>query len=225
MSCPDHRPVIVAHKANRLKLLRKYLVLGVPIIEIDVSVQNGQLVVLHGVDFGDFGAIRGGIMKVGYMLIEHRDPLWRPIPLNDYLSFLEGRVGLWLDVKTRGAEGDAVDAAKDHGVYPILVSTAHHDILKPLKKSEPSVKVFLGNVTFTPVDPVGLVKATGADGLSIEYRYITREVVDKLHKAQLLIAAWTVNRPRMAEDLINLGCDYIITDVPEKIMPLLKTRG
>ncbi|HFC49590.1 MAG TPA: hypothetical protein ENJ59_02530, partial [Thermofilum sp.] len=46
-------------------------------------------------------------------------------------------------------------------------------------------------------------------------------VVQAIHKAGLKIAAWTVNRIDEAQRMINLGVDFLITNVPEKVMPLI----
>lgn len=215
-------PLIVAHKANRPSLLRKYLSLKVPLLEIDVNVERGNLVVLHGVDFSDYGAVRGWIMKWGYLIMEHRDPLWRPAPLEDYLSAVGGRAGLWLDLKCRNVGRELVKLVREYGVSPVVVSSAFHEELKAIKEMEPSITTILGNVMFRPVDVAGMARAAKADGVSVEYRYIDRRLVEEAHREGLKLAAWTVNKVDRALRLIEMGCDYIITDVPEKIIKLVK---
>ena len=214
------KPIVVAHKVNRYSLLKKYLALGVPWLEIDVSMRNGVLVVEHGVEV-NLGTVRAEIIKTGYKVLEHRDPLWRPLTLPAYLEKLNGKAGLWLDVKEAGAAVKAVELAKKSGLNKIAVSTPYHEELAGVKKTYPDVLTFLGNVSFRPADSAGLVEASGADGLSIEYCYVTREVVQAIHKAGLKIAAWTVNKIDEAKRMINLGVDFLITNVPEKVMPLI----
>ena len=215
-------PIIVAHKVNRPALLRRYLSIGVPFLEIDVNLNGDCLVVQHGADFSNFGAVRGEIMKLGYILMEHRDPLWKPLLLEDYLSMVGGRTGLWLDIKCKNVERDIIGLVRKHDVKPIVVSSAYHEALKAIKEMEPSVTTILGNVMFRPVDPVGMVRAAKADGISVERRYIDRELVETVHSAGLQVAAWTVNDTEKARELIGMGCDYIITDVPEKILRLVR---
>ena len=215
-------PIIVAHKVNRTALLRRYLSIGVPFLEIDVNLNGGCLVVQHGADFSNFGIVRGEIMKLGYILMEHRDPLWRPLSLEDYLSMIEGKTGLWLDIKCKNMERDIVGLVKKHDIRPVVVSSAYHEALKTIKEMEPSIITILGNVMFRPADPVGMVRAAKADGISVEHQYIDRELVEAVHSAGLQVAAWTVNDAEKAQELIEMGCDYIITDVPEKMLKLVQ---
>ncbi len=214
-------PIIVAHKVNRSALLRKYLSMSIPILEIDVNRNGDQLVVQHGVDFSNFGTVKGEIMKISYMLMEHRDPLWKPISLEDYVAMVENKAGLWLDIKCSDVVDEIIELVRTHHISPVVASSAYHEVLRELKEKEPSITTFLGNIVFRPVDPVGMVKATKADGISIEYRYIDRDLVETMHKEGLQVAAWTVNSVEKAKELIDMGCDYIITDVPEKVIRLL----
>ncbi|RLF02154.1 MAG: hypothetical protein DRK00_10420 [Thermoprotei archaeon] len=214
-------PIVVAHKANRYRLLCKYLSMKVSLLEVDVNVCKGRLVLQHGVDFSGFGSVRGEIMKLGYILMEHRDPLWRPMTLEECLRLVQGRAGLWLDLKQRGIAERVVEAVKRYHIRPIVASSAYHGVLRSMKDEYPSIATMLGNVMFRPVDPVGMVEAAGADGISVEYRYVDEELVDTVHEAGFRIAAWTVNNASKVRELADMGCDYIITDVPEKVMKLI----
>lgn len=51
--------------------------------------------------------------------------------------------------------------------------------------------------------------------LDIQHKYATAELIDACHKAGIEINVWTVNEPADAERLIELGVDYITTDVLE----------
>ncbi len=215
-------PVIVAHKVNRYPLLRRYLAMRIPILEIDVSVHNGHLVVQHGMDFSNVGHVRGEIMRIGYLLMEHRDPLWRPMLLDEYLREVGGRAGIWLDLKCCGVEDEIVRIVRRYRVSPVVVSSPYHESLKSIKELDPSITTMLGNIICKPVDPIGMIRATRADGISIEHKYIDRAFVECVHKAGLRVAAWTVNDVARARELIGMGCDYIITNVPEKIIGLVR---
>lgn len=51
--------------------------------------------------------------------------------------------------------------------------------------------------------------------LDMNYQNITKEVVSKVHKANLEVNVWTVNDPMNAERLVSWGVDYITTNILE----------
>lgn len=51
--------------------------------------------------------------------------------------------------------------------------------------------------------------------LDIVYSAINKDIVDMYHKNNLLINCWTVNDPKIAQELINIGVDFITTDILE----------
>ncbi|UNQ73876.1 glycerophosphodiester phosphodiesterase [Infirmifilum sp. NZ] len=215
-------PVIVAHKANKRSLLLKYLREGAKVIEFDVARRSdGALVVRHGTETASHG-IRRMIMGYGYLLIEGRDPLLRPSTLEEHLTIVDGRSGVWLDLKSRGIERGAVALARRFGVKEVIVSSGFHHTLRHAKEADSAVLVFLGNVQYRPADPVKEVELAGADGVSIHYDFIDGGLVEELHSAGYKVAVWTVNDPAKALELSNLGVDYIITDVPEKIRNVVR---
>lgn len=52
-------------------------------------------------------------------------------------------------------------------------------------------------------------------GLDINYKAVTKELVDRIHAAGLEINCWTVNDPDAARRLIGMGVDYITSDILE----------
>lgn len=49
------------------------------------------------------------------------------------------------------------------------------------------------------------------------YKYVTAELVQKVHDKKMQLVPWTVNEVADMENLINLGVDGIITDYPNRI--------
>lgn len=52
-------------------------------------------------------------------------------------------------------------------------------------------------------------------GLDIYHKALTKDYVKKVHGLYLKVNAWTVNNPDDAENLIDMGVDYITTDILE----------
>lgn len=51
--------------------------------------------------------------------------------------------------------------------------------------------------------------------LDIYYKAVTKELVDTLHKNELEINCWTVDEPEFAALLVDLGVDYITSNILE----------
>jgi len=50
-------------------------------------------------------------------------------------------------------------------------------------------------------------------------------VVEAAHAAGLAVHVWTINDEAAMEELLDVGVDGIITDVPGTLVPLLGRRG
>ena len=73
---------------------------------------------------------------------------------------------------------------------------------------------------------VGLVekvKAEGLDGLDVHYGGVTREFADAVKDAGLGLYVWTVDDPKEATRLVELGVDGITTNRPEWLEEKLGT--
>lgn len=214
-------PIIVGHKANKKSILQRYLRLGLRIVEFDVQALNGKIVVKHGLETGAAG-LKRLVMNYGYLLVEGKDPIFKPSTLEEHLRLIGGRVGVWLDLKSKGIEREVVSSALASGAQMVVVSTGFHNMLRFVKESYPQVTAMLGNVDYRPSRPAKEVELASADGISINYHFVDEELVEELHSAGYKVAVWTVNDVSRARWLVELGVDYIITDVPEKVLSILK---
>ena len=70
-------------------------------------------------------------------------------------------------------------------------------------------------------DFVALAKAIGADIVSPNHLWITKEDVDALHHAGVRVIPWTANDEQSWERLVSIGVDGIITDDPAALIAYL----
>ncbi len=70
-----------------------------------------------------------------------------------------------------------------------------------------------------------LVQAAGCAIWSPHYAEIDRNLIDKAHALKLKVIVWTVNAPDVMASMIGLGVDGIITDYPDRLRPLLQSKG
>ena len=65
----------------------------------------------------------------------------------------------------------------------------------------------------------------GATGFSPDRALVTPWLVDDAHDRGLPVAVWTVNDPAEMASLIDIGVDAIVTDYPDRLHAVLKSRG
>ncbi|NPA97441.1 MAG: glycerophosphodiester phosphodiesterase [Crenarchaeota archaeon] len=207
------RPLICAHRVNTRARLLRVLPYAPHMIELDVNTVGKSLVAMHGVAQPPLRnpIARAIVAEVERLIVG--DP-HKPVSLRELLEGLEG-VALWLDVKKRGVCVRAVEEVyRVCNPSAVALSTAFYPELKTLKREHPEVAAFLGNVSFYPPSP-SIALEVDADGISIEYHYLDRDLVEMMHGADLLVAAWTVNDEQDMESVVRLGIDILITDFPD----------
>ena len=213
-----HRGAAALAPANSLQALELALEAGVDIVEFDVLGLPGRgLVLSHS----------------------RRDVAPDPLPLDDALAFLaqDASVGLLADVKNGGYEEGLVEAIRRHGLVDrTLVSTMDLSILREVKRLEPVVS---RSVTYPrnraraaalrrvpPLLPrriAALVLRAEASAATLNYRVVTRSVVERCHDLGAAVFAWTVNEPALVARLDGLGVDGVITDDPSVFQAIFQT--
>ena len=203
-----HRGAAALAPPNSLRALELALEAGVDIVEIDVLGLPGRgLVLSHS----------------------SREVDQDPLPLEEALAFLaEQAVGVLADVKNVGYERELVEAIRRHGLVDrSLVSTMELSILREVKRLEPGVK---RSITFPrnrgraaalrrvprvlPRRIGDLVLRAEAAAATLNYRVVTRGVVERCHDLGAAVLVWTVNDAALVATLDTLGVDGVITDDP-----------
>ncbi len=70
-----------------------------------------------------------------------------------------------------------------------------------------------------------MVKAAGGHTWSSYHGEVSAEKIQQAHDLGLKVKVWTVNEPEQMEALIEMDVDAIITDYPDRLRRILKTRG
>lgn len=70
-----------------------------------------------------------------------------------------------------------------------------------------------------------LVKAAGCTAWSPFWRNVTAANVTAAHRLDLNVIPWTVNDPAEMDRLIDLKVDGLITDYPDRALPVLAAKG
>jgi glycerophosphoryl diester phosphodiesterase len=90
----------------------------------------------------------------------------------------------------------------------------------------PGKKSWLGSVNAAEhADVPEMVKAAGCDIWSPFFADINAHLVKKAQSLGLKVLPWTVNEPQDLEVVIQLGVEGLITDYPDRALPILQRLG
>jgi len=132
--------------------------------------------------------------------------------LEDLAPFA-GRTTMILEVK----RGKWEEALLEHiGRWPgVVVASFDHSVIAELARRKAPMP--LGLTIFGRIVNVGAYAASlGATWVFPAYRYVDRETVADLCARGIRVVPWTPNRPAEWQRLREIGCDGVITDLPEE---------
>jgi glycerophosphoryl diester phosphodiesterase len=219
------KPLIIAHRGdsfraleNSLHAFRLALSLSVDMIEFDIrKSRDNVLYVMHD---NDTGRTADGSLDIEK---EVSDDIFRlrlkngeAIPiLNDVLALVDGKIGLNIEIKSRGA--GALTAAHLVGTGyrgRVLLSSFKEEEIMGARRVMPDVPVAGIFDTFIP-EEIGAYKAKGYQVISLNRKTVTAELVDLFHRQKIEIYVWTVDDQIEMEKLISWGVDGIYTNKPD----------
>ena len=100
---------------------------------------------------------------------------------------------------------------------PIYVCSFWHKTLEHLKSVLPEIKTFIMSEDSESAGKSSeLIYNANANGIGIRSDFISKAIVDDVHKNNFFINAWTVNEPEEFERLKGIGVDWITTDYPDR---------
>ena len=153
--------------------------------------------------------------------------------LREFYALAKGLEVINVEIK-RPANGDyaivggVIAMAKETGVFnELLISSFDEDVLEKAFEIEPECKTALlyspavTNIDKIAADPVAYAKGLYADAIHPMYLMVDGELVKNAHENGLEVNPWVINHPDAIAMLIEMGCDGIITDVPDVALSLL----
>ncbi|MEZ6188464.1 MAG: glycerophosphodiester phosphodiesterase [Planctomycetota bacterium] len=220
MKIMGHRGARHEAPENTLPSIQRALDAGCEAIEVDVQpTRDGGLVVIHDetlerttdgqgrVDAHDLAALRA---------LDAGDGARVPT-LPEVLALCRGRAELFVELKSPGCEARVVEAirAADQAAE-CLVKSFVHPWLETVKALEPRLRtacLLYGR----PSDPAGVVRAAGADVLSLGIALVDEALIEACHAGGFGVCVWNLNDPSQVARYRAWGVDYLGTDVPSAV--------
>jgi glycerophosphoryl diester phosphodiesterase len=217
VNAPLNRPLVLGHRGaplaapeNTLAAFAAAVRLGADGVELDVhQTADGALAVVHDANLPDGRAVAA----------VRADELPPGVPLLG--DVLDACAGLLVNVEVKTADPAVVVEAVD-GCW-VVVSSFDWPLVDAARALDPSLPTAL----LAP-HAAGLIEACLFAGHVAAHPHesaVTADLVDRCHRAGVLLTAWTVDDPDRIVALAGLGVDGIVTNVPDVALAALAAAG
>ncbi len=105
-----------------------------------------------------------------------------------------------------------------------IIQSFDHRLLMAIKEIAPKMRTSVLIQGTLPIDPVRMVRLTGADIYSPQAQWVTREQVRILQAVGIKVIPWTVNSEAHWERMLEWGVNGIITDDPRGLRKFLDKK-
>lgn len=213
-----HRGASAYEPENTLRAVKRALELNAKMIEVDVRLsKDEQIVVIHDESVDRTTNGKGLVKNLTLKELRKLDAgKGEKIPtLQEVINAVRKKAILIIEIKVLNIEDSIVRTIEKEGIEnEVIVTSFNHHILKRIKNLNPTIKT---GVIFKchPIKSVDLALNANAESLFPEYRYLSKEMVNEAHKNNLRIFPWTIDDPSIANELIEIGVDGIVTNKPD----------
>ncbi len=222
---------IIAHRGggelfpeNTLQAFQESAALGVDMVECDVHVsRDRELMVIHDPTLERTG---GKPLKVSDLTAKELAAAdvggGQGVPtLAQLLDVI--KIPVVVEIKTKAAVEGLLQliAARPDLVQRVIPISFYHTAIRELVDRIPGLEggVLLAGI---PVNLADVVRAAHVRLLSLEYELVDRELVDAMHREDLLVSVWTPNTKAAIQSMLEAGVDGIASDRPDWVIEAVK---
>jgi len=218
------KPLVIAHRGDSSRALENSLdafrlALTIPVDMIEFDIRKSRDNVLYVMHDKETGRTADGSLDIEKAVSDDISRLklknGEAIPmLNDVLILVDGKVGLNIEIKSKGA--GALTAAHLVGSGyrgKVLISSFKEEEVIGARRVMPDVPVAGIFDTFIPAE-VGVYKAKGYHFISLNRKTVSKELITLCHNKNIAVYVWTVEKEGKAEELVSWGVDGIYSNNP-----------
>ena len=213
-----HRGSSAIHPENTLRAFRHALAIGVDGIELDVhATADGTPVVIHDRDVGRTTDGAGYVDQIPLARLETFDAgHGERVPTLAEILELVGAAHLDIEIKGSGIEQAVLDVLAQYPTVRWAISSFSWDTLRTVRRLDPVAEVWplverVGDDLFT------IAAELASPAVSLFTGAYTVENAAQLRDAGLGVIVWTVNDPREARRIADLGAFALCTDDPQRL--------
>jgi len=220
-----HRGSSAIHPENTLRAFRHALAIGVDGIELDVhATADGTPVVIHDRDVGRTTDGAGYVDQIPLAQLETFDAGHgeRVPTLAEILELVGAAAHLDIEIKGTRIEHAVLDVLAEYPAVRWAISSFNWDTLRIVRRLDPVAEVWplaerVGDDLFA------IAAELASPAVSLFTGAYTAENAAKLRNAGLGAIVWTVNDPREARRIADLGAFALCTDDPQRLSVIDRT--
>ncbi len=220
-----HRGSSAIHPENTLRAFRHALAIGVDGIELDVhATADGIPVVIHDRDVGRTTDGAGYVDQIPLAQLETFDAGHgeRVPTLAEVLELVGAAAHLDIEIKGTRIEHAVLDVLAEYPAVRWAISSFDWDTLRTVRRLDPVAEVWplaerVGDDLFA------IAAELASPAVSLFTGAYTAENAAKLRDAGLGVIVWTVNDPREARRIADLGAFALCTDDPQRLSVIDRT--
>ena len=214
-----HRGASAIHPENTLRAFRHALAIGVDGIELDVhATADGIPVIIHDRDVRRTTDGAGYVDAIPLARLQTFDAGdgERVPTLAEVLALVGDAALLDVEIKGTGIERAVLDVLAQYPTVTWAISSFAWDTLRSVRRLDSVAEVWplaerVGD------DLIASATELASPTVSLYTGAYTAETAARLHDAGLNVVAWTVNDPREARRVADLGAFALCTDDPQRI--------
>lgn len=229
-----HRGASAYAPENTISAMKKAIEMRADYVELDVQeTADGVIILLHDNTLERTAGVDKYIWEMNYDdLSEYEAGAWfdekykgEPIPtLQEVIEAVNGKLKLNIELKTNGYEKQladrTVEVVKENGFADECIFTSFDfSQADRVKEIDPSLKA--GYIFETLPENVDVFKSN-IDVLSVYYKLVDENFMEKAGKNNKEVHVWTVNKKDEMKRLIDLGVASIITNYPDRLTSVIK---
>lgn len=224
-----HRGARGLFPENTLGGFRLARELGCQALEMDVRITgDGELVVIHDETIDRTTDGSGPVNALSLRELQAFDAgRGERIPtLREVLELLEDSdLRIQIELKAPGTETAVPKLVGKHGLETSVTFTSFfHRRVVEAKRLLPAAQAGV-LIACSPVQPLEILAAAGADNLHVHHRRIDADLVRRVQAAGKKIVAWgDIVETAVIDRLIGLGVDVIGSDRPDLVLERIKAK-
>jgi glycerophosphoryl diester phosphodiesterase len=213
-----HRGASAYEPENTIRAIRRAIEFAADMVEIDVqSTRDDHLVIIHDAEVERTTNGKGSVKELTLAAIRRLDAgKGEKIPtMQEVLEAAKDKIGVMIEVKSVGIEKRLLELIRSEEMSEqVIVTSFMTDVVRNIRKLDSKLstgQIFSWKIPNLAKRAVELRTTVMVPAFDL----VNRRMVQELHEVSVPIYTWTVDNRRIAERLIELGVDGIVTNKPD----------
>lgn len=222
-----HRGSGIGYLENTLLAMRRAAEWGVDCIECDVrNSKDGIAIIIHDATLErvtneeDLVAEKT-LKELKTLKLGEGEQIPTLVEMLDFVQS-QSKLQINIDVKVVDLEAFILEEVMAHGLLDrTLISSFIPPVLRKFRELDIDIATAL-LYEFDLVSAVEVAKKLGCTAINPQLHFVGEDLVSQCHREGLQINPWVVNTSQDMKRFIALGVDGIITDVPQRLLKIIK---